>query len=95
MELLISKALLGKVKSVHFNCIKLYCSKRHNLKELLLTMPRDASHTAELLKQRQKLKEKGQKYVPGVVSLQVLGSGAKGAPRSLYVFTDQSRQVLK
>lgn len=54
-------------------------------------MPRDAKHTAELQKQRQKLKEKGQKYVPGTVSLQVLGSGAKGAPRSLYVFTDQSR----
>ncbi|XP_069692325.1 ribonuclease Z, mitochondrial isoform X2 [Periplaneta americana] len=30
----------------------------------------------------------------GTVSLQVLGSGAKGAPRSLYVFTDQSRYLF-
>ena len=67
---------------------------KHNLKELLLNMPRDTRHTVALQQQRQKLKEKGQKYPPGTVSLQVLGSGAKGAPRSLYVFTDQSRQVL-
>jgi hypothetical protein len=95
MDFLISKVLLGKIKFPQFNFIKLYCSKQHNLKQLLLTMPKDPKHTAELQKQRQKLKEKGQKYVPGIVSLQVLGSGAKGAPRSLYVFTDQSRQVLK
>jgi predicted AAA+ superfamily ATPase len=91
MDLLISKVLLGKIKFLNFDFVKLYYSKKHNLNELLLTMPRDAKHTAELQKQRQKLKEKGQKYVPGTVSLQVLGSGAKGAPRSLYVFTDQSR----
>ena len=64
---------------------------QHNLKELLLTMPRDTKHAVALQQQRQKLKEKGQKYPPGTVSLQVLGSGAKGAPRSLYVFTDHSR----
>lgn len=57
-------------------------------------MPRNAKNTAELQKQRQKLKEKAQKYVPGTVSLQVLGSGAKGAPRSLYVFTDQFRYLF-
>jgi predicted AAA+ superfamily ATPase len=91
MDLLISKVLLGKIKFLKFDFLKLYYSKQHNLKQLLLTMPRDTRHTAELQKQRQKLKEKGQKYVPGTVSLHVLGSGAKGAPRSLYVFTDQSR----
>jgi hypothetical protein len=94
MELLISKVLLDKIKFPQLNFVKLY-SKQHNLKQLLLTMPREARHTAELQKQRQKWKEKGKKYAPGIVSLHVLGSGAKGAPRSLYVFTDQSRQVLE
>lgn len=93
MDLLISKVFLGKIKFLNFDFVKLYYSKQHNLKQLL-TMPRDAKLTAELQKQRQKLKEKGQKYVPGTVSLQVLGSGAKGAPRSLYVFTDQSRYLF-
>lgn len=91
MYLFVSKVPLGKTASFKFCSAKLYYSKQHNLKQLLLTMPRDTKRTAELQKQRQKLKEKGQKYVPGTVSLQVLGSGAKGAPRSLYVFTDQSR----
>lgn len=54
-------------------------------------MPKPATHTVALKNHRQKLKEKGQKYSPGTVNLQVLGSGAKGAPRSLYMFTDQSR----
>lgn len=56
-----------------------------------LKMPKLVTHTIALKNHRQKLKEKGQKYSPGTVNLQVLGSGANGAPRSLYVFTDQSR----
>lgn len=30
-------------------------------------------------------------FSPGVVNLQVLGSGCKGAPASIYLFSDQSR----
>ena len=82
---------LGKITSICCYVTRVYYSKQHNLKELILSMPRNTKHTAELQKQRQKLKEKAQKYVPGTVSLQVLGSGAKGAPRSLYMFTDQFR----
>lgn len=91
MYFFISKAPLFNIRPFKSYLAKLYYSKQHNLKQLLLSMPRDTRHTAALQKQRQKCKEKGQKYTPGTVSLQVLGSGAKGAPRSLYVFTDQSR----
>lgn len=66
----------------------------HNLKQIHIKMPKEVKHTAVLQKQRQKLKEKNQKYIPGTVNLRVLGSGAKGAPRSLYVFTDQSRYMF-
>lgn len=31
------------------------------------------------------------KFPPGIVKFQVLGSGANGAPRCLYLFTDHSR----
>jgi len=88
-------ALISNLRSGKFSVLKFYFVKlnysQHNLKDLLLTMPRDTKHAVALQQQRQKLKEKGQKYLPGTVSLQVLGSGAKGAPRSLYVFTDHSR----
>ncbi|XP_021942472.1 ribonuclease Z, mitochondrial-like [Zootermopsis nevadensis] len=90
----VSNVPLSYVRSFKSYLGKLYYSKQHNLKQILLTMPRDTGHTEILQKQRQKCKVKGQKYTPGTVSLQVLGSGAKGAPRSLYVFTDQSRYLF-
>lgn len=76
--------------------VKFYSSSataKHNLIELLKTMPKQPKHIAEAQKQRQKIKERISKYVPGRVTLQVLGTGAKGAPRSLYMFSDQSRLV--
>lgn len=42
-------------------------------------------------KQNIKIKERNSKYVPGTLNLQILGSGAPGAPASVYLFTDQSR----
>lgn len=62
-----------------------------NLNSLLINMSKDRSHIAEAQKQRQKIKEKGSRYVPGTVTLQVLGSGALGTPSSVYLFTDQDR----
>lgn len=39
-----------------------------------------------------RIKIKGKsKFPPGIVKFQVLGSGADGAPRCLYLFTDHSR----
>lgn len=63
-------------------------SKLHNL---LKKMPKEPQHIQAAQKQRQKIKEKQHKYVSGTVRIQVLGTGAEGAPRALYIFTDHSR----
>lgn len=62
-----------------------------NLLDILKKMPKEPKHIAEAQKQRRKIKEKFSKYVPSHVTLQVLGTGAPGAPRSLYIFSDQAR----
>ncbi|CAG9833007.1 unnamed protein product [Diabrotica balteata] len=61
---------------------------------LLKNMPKEPIHIHEAQKQRKKIKEKLSKYVPGKVTLQVLGTGAQGAPRALYMFSDQSRYLF-
>lgn len=66
-------------------------SSQEKLFNILITMPKEPKHIADAQKQRRKIKEKLSRYVPGKVTLQVLGSGAKGAPTSLYMFSDQSR----
>ncbi|BET01573.1 zinc phosphodiesterase [Nesidiocoris tenuis] len=68
--------------------------KSTRLSALLDTMPKESTHAITMKAQRLKIKEKMQKYPPGTVTMQVLGSGAKGAPRSLYLFTDQSRYLF-
>ncbi|XP_065164662.1 ribonuclease Z, mitochondrial isoform X3 [Atheta coriaria] len=57
-------------------------------------MPKDPNHVADAQRQRQKIKERNNKYAPAKVTLQVLGTGAEGAPRSLYIFSDQSRYLF-
>lgn len=42
------------------------------------------------IQNRIKIKGKSM-FPPGIVKFQVLGSGANGAPRCLYLFTDHSR----
>lgn len=72
--------------------MKLYShSSQEKLFNILRTMPKEPKHIAEAQKQRRKIREKFARYVPGRVTLQVLGTGAKGAPRALYMFSDQSR----
>lgn len=66
-------------------------SNKCNLIELLKTMPKENKHIIEAQKQRIKIKQRLSKYVPGKVTVQVLGSGAEGAPKALYMFTDNSR----
>ncbi|XP_046478204.1 ribonuclease Z, mitochondrial [Neodiprion pinetum] len=69
-------------------------SSKPNLKELLLKMPWPQNHVQEMRNHRLKLKEKGKKYLPGILYLQVLGSGSRGSPRSLYFFTDRVRYMF-
>ncbi|XP_055594347.1 ribonuclease Z, mitochondrial-like [Uranotaenia lowii] len=58
------------------------------------TMPLDPKHIAEAQKQRLKLKQKIIKTAPGIVNLQIVGSGAQGAPASVYLFSDQTRYLF-
>ncbi|KAK7066336.1 Zinc phosphodiesterase ELAC protein 2 [Halocaridina rubra] len=60
------------------------------LYELLQNMPKKVD-VKELQGIRLARKEKVRRYPPSTVYLQVLGSGAPGAPKSLYVFTEQAR----
>nr|XP_029727345.1 LOW QUALITY PROTEIN: ribonuclease Z, mitochondrial-like [Aedes albopictus] len=57
-------------------------------------MPLDPKHIAEAQKQRLKLKQKVIKASPGIVNLQIVGSGAPGAPASVYLFSDQTRYLF-
>lgn len=62
------------------------------LLEFLADMPKATStRIAEAQRQRQQISKKSEKYAPSTVYLQVLGSGARGAPNTLYLFTDQKR----
>lgn len=45
-------------------------------------------------KQQQANKKKTTPYIPGTVTLQILGAGSNGAPAAVYLFTDQSRYLF-
>ncbi|KAL0892776.1 hypothetical protein ABMA27_014482 [Loxostege sticticalis] len=58
-------------------------------------MPKaNSARIAEAQRQRQQISKKSEKYAPSTVYLQVLGSGARGAPNTLYLFTDQKRYLF-
>ncbi|CAH0701401.1 unnamed protein product [Spodoptera exigua] len=65
------------------------------LLEFLADMPKATSgRIAEAQRQRQHISKKSEKYGPSTVYLQVIGSGARGAPNTLYLFTDQKRYLF-
>lgn len=58
-------------------------------------MPRNSSHVLVMQRTRQKLKEKSEKYASNTnVSLQILGSGARGAPRCVYLTAGHTRYIF-
>ncbi|KAI5635446.1 tRNase Z endonuclease domain-containing protein [Phthorimaea operculella] len=58
-------------------------------------MPKaNSQRIAESQRQRQQIAKKSEKYGPSCVYLQVLGSGARGVPNTLYMFTDQKRYLF-
>lgn len=62
------------------------------LLEFLASMPKgNSERISGAQRQRQLITKKSEKYGPSTVYLQVLGSGARGAPNTLYLFTDQKR----
>ncbi|XP_049868764.1 ribonuclease Z, mitochondrial isoform X2 [Pectinophora gossypiella] len=65
------------------------------LLEFLAGMPKaNSARILENQRQRQHIAKKSEKYGPSCVYLQVLGSGARGAPNTLYLFTDQKRYLF-
>lgn len=86
MSLKLSNKLL--LKFIHTNCQLFYFSKPNTI---LKQMAKNVSLSTITGKQN-RIKIKGKsKFPPGIVKFQVLGSGANGAPRCLYLFTDHSR----
>ncbi|XP_050542925.1 ribonuclease Z, mitochondrial [Daktulosphaira vitifoliae] len=64
-----------------------------NLLNFTIQMDKSSIHQAVVKQSRIKAKGKS-KFPPGIVKFQVLGSGADGAPRCLYLFTDHSRYLF-
>ncbi|XP_045521029.1 ribonuclease Z, mitochondrial isoform X3 [Pieris brassicae] len=88
--------LFTKVVRCKFLNNAYYSTKGNNrLLDILANMPKsNTARIAEVQRQRQKNAKKGDKYGPSTIYLQVLGSGARGAPNTLYLFTDQKRYMF-
>lgn len=79
----------NNLKFIVLSCCHLFCCRLPIL--LPNQMAKNVSKFASSGKANQ-IKIKGKsKFPPGIVKFQVLGSGAYGAPRCLYLFTDHSR----
>lgn len=85
--------LFTKVVRCKFLNKAYYSTKGSNrLLDILANMPKpNTARITEVQRQRQKSARKNEKYGTSKVYLQVLGSGARGAPNTLYLFTDQKR----
>ncbi|XP_039754100.1 ribonuclease Z, mitochondrial isoform X1 [Pararge aegeria] len=82
-------------KVVRISSVRYYKKDTKKLLEFLAGMPKpNSSRIAEAQRQRQNISKKSEKYGPSTVYLQVLGSGARGAPNTLYLFTDQKRYLF-
>lgn len=84
-------SLFSKVVRIYYS-VRYYMKDTKKLLEFLASMPKpNSNRIAEAQRQRQTISKKSEKYGPSTVYLQVLGSGARGAPNTLYLFTDQKR----
>lgn len=81
------------LKNFIIRSLSKYKTDNSDLSKLLKEMPRENKKLVEAHKHRNRIKEKGFKYIPGNVNLQVLGNGSYGSPGSIYLFTDQTRYV--
>ncbi|CAD0199317.1 unnamed protein product [Chrysodeixis includens] len=89
-------SVLFSYRVVSYRSIHFYSSdSTKKLLEFLADMPKaTSSRIAEAQRQRLQISKKSEKYGPSTVYLQVLGSGARGAPNTLYLFTDQKRYLF-
>ncbi|XP_064071997.1 ribonuclease Z, mitochondrial isoform X2 [Vanessa tameamea] len=95
-----SKHMYGKIiivnKVVRISSVRYYSSdSSKKLLGFLASMPKpNSGRIFDAQRQRQQINKKAEKYGPSTVYLQVLGSGARGAPNTLYLFTDQKRYLF-
>ncbi|XP_013143263.1 PREDICTED: ribonuclease Z, mitochondrial isoform X2 [Papilio polytes] len=102
LQLITSKHMYGKrvllQSVVRFNnyTVRHYQKKKtQRLLEFLADMPKpNTSRIMDAQRQRQQISKKAQNYVPSTIYLQVVGSGARGVPNTLYLFTDQKRYLF-
>jgi len=64
------------------------------LRDLIYKMPKEEPHLRDIRKQRMEKRKKRITTQPATVYWQVLGSGAYGAPTSLYLHTDHRRYLF-
>lgn len=81
--------IISCVYHVNHTLLSLFIKKRNlqqNCYKYYGVMPRSSTHVLNMQLTREKLKKKSVKYLGNVnVSLQILGSGARGAPRCVYL----------
>ncbi|CAH2980475.1 unnamed protein product [Chilo suppressalis] len=89
------KSVLFSSRVVSICSVRCKSNSTKKLLEFLAEMPKaNSARIAEAQRQRQHIAKKSEKYGPSTVYLQVLGSGARGAPNTLYLFTDQKRYLF-
>lgn len=74
--------------------IAVYKKKKFALTDLLITMPKEEVHLADLKVKRMAKRSKRSLAQPARVHWQVLGSGARGGPKSLLLHTDHRRYLF-
>lgn len=85
-------SVLFRYRVVSICSIRYKSNSTKKLLEFLAEMPKaNSSRIVEAQRQRLQISKKFEKYAPSTVYLQVLGSGARGVPNTLYLFTDQKR----
>ncbi|KAG7303022.1 hypothetical protein JYU34_013030 [Plutella xylostella] len=77
-------------------CVRYYKNTgTKKLLEFLAEMPKaNTTRITAAQHQRKQIQKKSEKYGSSTVYLQVLGSGARGVPNTLYLFTDQKRYLF-
>ena len=91
-RLLLTKRLLATTTSLTKKRTASEKATAKRIQELLSKMPKEEPHLRLLQQQRlEKRGKRAHKTQPSVIYWQVLGSGCKGGPPSLILYTDQRR----
>ncbi|XP_070158623.1 ribonuclease Z, mitochondrial [Polyergus mexicanus] len=91
--------IVSSVYHVNYHTLLSLFIKNHKLQQncckYYTTMPRSSTHILAMQRTRQKHKEKSLKYLGNAnVSLQILGSGAYGAPKCVYLTAGHTSYIF-